>query len=92
MKNNLFVAYDLMSPGHNYGAIKEKIESLGPSYKFQFSLYWLNTELSANEAYDEIFKVLDSSDKLAVIEAEGGTVSIIDNPPITAINQVWFRD
>ncbi len=90
MAYNLFIAYDLMSPGQNYNAVRGTIESLGRFHQFQLSLYYVNTKLTPQQAYAEIAQTLDGNDKLAVIDAASGIVSNWDHPPIDAINAVWF--
>lgn len=90
MAYNLFIAYDLMQPGQNYEAVRDKIKSLGPWHQFQLSLFYVNTISSPHEAYTAIVSVMDVNDRLAVIDAKGGVVSDWDRPPITEINSIWF--
>lgn len=90
MANNLFIAYDLISPGQNYDAVRDAIKSLGRWHQFQFSLFYVNTEHSARTAFDFVNSFMDINDRLAVIDAQSGVVSSWDRPPIDAINAVWF--
>ena len=39
MAYNLFIAYDLMQPGQNYEAVRDRIKSLGQWHQFQLSLF-----------------------------------------------------
>lgn len=87
---NLFIAYDLMSPGQNYDAVRDAIKSLGPWHQFQFSLFYVSTASSPHEAYNAVIAQMDINDKLAVIDASGGVVTTWDQPPIDLINQIWF--
>lgn len=87
---NLFVAYDLMSPGQNYDAVRDAIRELGTTWQFQFSLFWVNTTYSPEAAYAHIMRQMDGNDRLAVIIADGGLVSNWDKPPLDAINAIWF--
>lgn len=87
---NLFIAYDLIPPGQHYPDVEEAIESLGKWHKFQYSLYYVNTALSPQQAYARVFAVMDINDKLAVIDARAGVVSTGDQPPIAEINAIWF--
>jgi hypothetical protein len=89
MTYNLFIAYDLMSPGQNYDAVRDRIKALGPHWQFQFSLFWVNTDLSPQEAHSFILKAMDANDRLAVIDAFSGVVTNWDRPPIDAINSIW---
>lgn len=88
---NLFIAYDLMSPGQNYDQVRDAIKSLGQWHQFQFSLFYVNTQHDANEAYRIVASAMDTNDRLAVIDASGGVVSTWDRPPIDAINAIWFQ-
>ncbi len=90
MAHNLFVAYDLMSPGQNYDAVISSIKELGPHYQFQFSLFYVNTSLSPQKAHAHISNALDVNDRLIVIDAHGAVTSTWDRPPISEINAIWF--
>ena len=48
---NLFIAYDLNSPGQNYDGVYEAIKSLGRYFRFQESLWYVNTDYSPEQAY-----------------------------------------
>jgi hypothetical protein len=90
MAYNLFVAYDLMSPGQNYDAVRDAIRNLGLYHQFQYSLFYVNTPYSPQEAYSRVIGTMDVNDRLAVINAQSGMVSGWDKPPITEINAIWF--
>jgi hypothetical protein len=87
---NLFVAYDLMQPGQNYEAVRARIKQLGRWHQLQFSLFYVHTDSPPRDAYAHVAAVLDPNDRLAVIEAVSAFISTGDNPPIDAINAVWF--
>lgn len=91
MAYNLFIAYDLYAPGQNYDAVRDAIKNLGQWHQFQMSLFYVNTPYDPRTAFDIIALTLDSNDKLAVINAEGGVVSTWDHPPIDAINAIWTQ-
>ena len=91
MTYNLFIAYDLMSPGQNYDAVRDAIRSLGQWHQFQFSLFYVSTDLSPGAAFAHVNAVMDANDRLAVINAEGGVVSTWDHPPIDAVNAIWTQ-
>lgn len=91
MANNLFIAYDLMSPGQNYDAVKDAIKALGQWHQFQYSLFYVNTSHTLNSAYAQVSAAMDANDRLAVIDASGGVVSSWDQPSIDAINAIWFK-
>lgn len=86
---NLFIAYDLNSPGQNYDAVRDAIKSLGKWHQFQYSLFYVSTERTTREASDIVTAVMDANDRLAVIDANGGIVSDWDRPPIAEINAIW---
>lgn len=89
MAYNLFVGYDLISPGQNYDTVQARIAELGPHFKFQYSLFYLHTDHTPQEVYGLVRAVMDQNDRLAVIIANGGLVTNWDHPPIEAINAIW---
>lgn len=94
MSYNLFIAYDLMSPGQNYDAIRDAIKSLGAHHQFQFSLFYVHTHLTPHQAYDTVAAAMDANDRLVVINAAhdlGAVFSNWDNPPVNAINTIWVQ-
>ncbi|MDP2259937.1 MAG: hypothetical protein Q8J89_09500 [Caulobacter sp.] len=88
---NLFIAYDLMAPGQNYDAVRDRIKALGQWHQFQFSLFYVHTDMSPGEAFQFVSVALDANDRLAVIDASGGVVTTWDRPPIDAINAIWTQ-
>ncbi len=69
MAHNLFISYDLMSPGQNYETIGNAIKALGSWAKVHYSLFYVSSNLSSEEAAKRIRPVMDQNDKLIVIEA-----------------------
>lgn len=69
MKNNLFISYDLNSPGQDYTSVINKIQSLGAWAKVQKSHFYVNCNLSAEQACNQIHSVMDANDTLLVIDA-----------------------
>jgi hypothetical protein len=90
MANNFFVAYDLMSPGQNYDAVRDRIKSLGSWHQFQFSLFYVNTTFTAQEAHAHVRAAMDENDRLAIINATAAIISVYAQPLIDAVNFVWF--
>lgn len=90
MAHNLFVAYDLISPGQSYDRVIKRIKELGLWHQFQRSLFYVNTSLSPNEAHAHVRAGMDPNDKLLVIDAIGGVVSPPEPGAVLAVNQVWF--
>lgn len=91
MSYNLFIAYDLDAPGQNYDAVRDAIKALGQWHQFQFSLFYVNTPHTPEEAFALVHAEQDANDKLVVINAVAGVVSTWDNPPIDAINAIWTQ-
>ena len=94
MSSNLFVAYDLMSPGQNYDAVRNAIRELGPNWQFQYSLFYVHTDYSPQQAYTHVLASMDRNDRLAVIvcsDVVGAIVTNWDHPPINAINSIWLQ-
>lgn len=92
MSYNLFIAYDLMQPGQNYDAVRDRIKELGQWHQFQLSLFYVHTGSSPDEAYAHVSKACDRNDRLAVINCDralGAILSNWDHPPIDAINAIW---
>ncbi|MDF5663834.1 CRISPR-associated protein Cas2 [Vibrio parahaemolyticus] len=69
MANNLFISYDLYSPGQNYDDVIEEIKSLGSWAKVQKSFWYVNSTLSANQARERVWAKMDKNDSLIVIDA-----------------------
>lgn len=89
MTYNLFIAYDLMSPGQSYDLVRDRIKSLGKYHQFQYSLFYVHTQYSPEETFNFVASIMDANDKLAVIDASGGMVTTWDRPPISEINAIW---
>jgi len=90
MAYNLFIAYDLLRFGQNYEAVTDRIKELGVWYQFQFSLFYVHTDLDPYQAFAHVAAGMDANDRLIVINASGGVVSTWDKPPIEAINAIWM--
>ena len=91
MAFNLIIAYDLMSPGQNYEAVQSRIKELGKHIKLQYSLYYVHTTYTPQQAAAHIEGAMDANDKLAVsniqlVQLVGYNQSVVD-----AINGVWSK-
>lgn len=69
MQYNLFVSYDLNSPGQNYERVIERIKSLGSWAKIQKSHWYLKTNHSEKYVAEKIWEVMDANDSLIVINS-----------------------
>lgn len=70
MANNLFISYDLNSPGQDYSKVIEAIKGLGGWAKVQKSLWFVTSDYSASKACDLVWAKMDSNDSLIVIDAK----------------------
>ncbi|EGR2272139.1 CRISPR-associated protein Cas2 [Vibrio parahaemolyticus] len=69
MANNLFISYDLNSPGQNYDNVIEEIKSLGNWAKVQKSMWYVNANMTATQARDRLKTKIDQNDSIIVIDA-----------------------
>jgi hypothetical protein len=88
---NLFIAYDLDKPGQNYDGVHERIKSLGRWYHAQQSLFYVHTALSAQEAHAAVWAVMDSNDRLMVVDATSAVMIPALPDHVAAINKVWYE-
>ncbi|PEL71142.1 hypothetical protein CN637_03850 [Bacillus toyonensis] len=80
------VTYDLMSPGQDYSDLHEKLKSY--AYSKNFESFWIiDTKKSASDIRDELKALIDSNDKLFVIEVEKHWASF--NIPDGMVN--WLK-
>ena len=75
MANNLHITYDLITPGQDYTAVIEKIKSLGAWAKVTESFWYVQSDLTASQARDQIKLVLDPNDKLYVVDSTNGAAA-----------------
>ena len=69
MANNLFISYDLNSPGQNYEKLIAAMKTLGPWAKLQQSFWYVNSALDAAAAANKLREFTDSNDYLVVVDA-----------------------
>lgn len=69
MANNLFISYDLYSPGQDYSSAIEEIKSLGNWAKVHKSFWYVNSSLTAEQAAKRVWAKMDSNDSLIVVNA-----------------------
>lgn len=88
---NLVIAYDLINPGQNYERVQSAIKALGPWYKLQYSLFYVQSRLSASQAHLAVRAAMDVNDKLCVIDA----INLVTNghPPVAfgQLQRVWAQ-
>ena len=81
MANNLFISYDLLRSGQDYSGVERVIRSLGPAARVNLSLWYVNSSSSAEEAAKVVRRVLDSNDRLMVVNASNNSCSYYNNLP-----------
>lgn len=91
MEYNLFISYDLDAPGQNYDAVINRIASLGPWYKLQYSFFYVHTSFSIKMAHDHIRAVMDANDKLAVVDAKDAYVSLVPAADLEALRTEFAK-
>lgn len=76
--NNLFISYDLMSPGQNYENVAAAIKKLGAWAKIHYSFWYVKSAYSASDAAKIVRAAQDQNDSLIVVDA-------------TSNNAVWYN-
>jgi hypothetical protein len=89
MLHNLFIAYDLIPPGQNYDAVHNQIKQLGPWYKLQYSLFYVQSAMDMKTAHDFVRLAMDGGDNLAVVDARDAFVSTLPAGDLAAIRSVF---
>ena len=75
MANNLHISYDLIAPDRNYDTLIAKIKELGGWSKIGYSFWYVKSTYTSSQARDYLLPVLDSNDKLYVVDATNGAAS-----------------
>lgn len=75
MGNNLFISYDLNSPGQTYDRVIDEIKTLGSWAKVQKSFWYVKSPLSASDALKRVWAKMDRNDSLIVVDATNQTAS-----------------
>ena len=91
--NNLHISYDLFAPGKNYDAVIAKIQSLGEWAKIHKSFWYVKSTLSAAQARDAVWAVMDFNDSVYVVDSTNNEAAWInlhkDVGPY--IKDRWFK-
>jgi hypothetical protein len=88
---NLFIAYDLISPGQNYEAVRSRIRELGDGASFSTRCSTSTGSWTPEAANSWIRTAMDANDKLVVVDASSGYISNYPLNLVDAINTAWFR-
>jgi hypothetical protein len=89
MANNLFVSYDLITPGQNYETVIAEIKQQGSWAKVHYSLFYLTTQKSAEQVANAVGAKMDRNDKLIVIDAKDASWIHLDEKVGAFLKQNW---
>lgn len=91
MRHNLFISYDLNSPGQKYDLVANKIKALGSWAKVQKSYWYLNTTCTAEKVAKAVWAVMDSNDSLIVVDTASNDAYWFNLAPETSqfIQRHW---
>ncbi|WP_368647792.1 hypothetical protein [Castellaniella ginsengisoli] len=91
MANNLFISYDLMAPGQHYDRVTEAIKALGDWAKVHYSLFYVSTSYTSQQAAEHVWKSMDANDKLCVIDAANAHWFNLPNDVSQYMQNHWRR-
>lgn len=93
MANNLFISYDLYSPGQNYEKVIQAIKSLGNWAKVQKSFWYVNSNYTATNAVNIIRQSMDRNDSLIVVDATNNNASWynLNDEIVKFIKDHWLK-
>lgn len=93
MANNLFISYDLNTPGQDYSGLIEEIKSLGSWAKVQKSFWYVNSTLTASQAVDRVWAKMDRNDSLIVVDAKNNSAAWqgLSDEVANFIKKQWFQ-
>ncbi|HMI96905.1 MAG TPA: CRISPR-associated protein Cas2 [Micropepsaceae bacterium] len=93
MANNLHVSYDLNNPGQNYDKVIAAVKALGDWAKIHKSYWYVKSGLTASQAAESVWAVMDSNDTVYVVDATNNTAAWQNVSPDAAqyIKDNWSR-
>jgi hypothetical protein len=91
--NNLLISYDLNTPGQNYAKVIEAIKSLGTWAHVHKSFWYVKSSHGAEYARNEIWKAMDESDTVYVVDATNNTAAWqnLNSEVSTMIQNHWAQ-
>jgi hypothetical protein len=92
MKRNLFVSYDLNTPGQNYEEVIAEIKKQGDSWaKVHYSLFYLKSDKTAQQIAEAVWRKMDANDRLIVVDATNNDAFWYNLPTDVSdlIQKVW---
>jgi hypothetical protein len=93
MANNLFISYDLIAPGQHYPAVQDAIKSLGQWGKIEFSMFYVNSALSPEDAAKRVWASMTANDKLIVIDSTNNNFYgyNMDKAVLALLQSEWYK-
>jgi hypothetical protein len=94
MTNNLFVTFDVHDTSREASLILSAIEELGQAVRIFSFLWYVRSNLSASEAAERVWDVMDPQDRLLVIDASRQEVASLnlDELCVQWMTNRWHRD
>lgn len=91
MPNNLHISYDLKNPGQTYNKVIDAIKKMGGWAKIQYSLWYVTTSLTAEQARNILRNVIDGNDSLYIVDATSNEAAWHNlSPEVSAfIHENW---
>ena len=69
MTSSLFVSFELHSPSANYHAVENAIAALGQAIRVHTYFWYLESELSPQDAAAKLWEAMDERDSVMVVDA-----------------------
>lgn len=94
MSNNLFVTFDVHDTARESSLILAAIEELGQAVRIFSFMWYVRSNLSASEAAERVWDVMQPEDHLIVIDAsrqEVATLNLDERCTQSMMNR-WHRD
>ncbi|MEZ5713266.1 MAG: hypothetical protein R3E11_11590 [Sphingobium sp.] len=86
---NVFVAYDLMHPGQNYGAVEAAVSGLGSAVKLLNTTWYVRTGLSLDQVRAHVSAAMDLNDRLLVIDAANASGWNVNQATWQTVHALW---
>lgn len=93
MANNLHVSYDLNSPNQNYEKVIAAVKALGSWAKIHKSFWYVNSNLTAEQACARVWAAMDANDTVYVVDSTNNSASWQNLDPKVAahIKDQWLK-
>jgi hypothetical protein len=94
MNRNLFVSFQTHDASRGAALILGAIEELGEAVRVYRHLWYVRSELTAEEAARRVWALMDPADSLIVIDATASEVGAynVDEQSLGWLEQLWHHD